>query len=463
MLKGRPLQYFGTCIALLNMLGMGWPSPFLPVLERDPLTSITKDEGSWIATTYLIAGPVGSIIAGIALNKIGRKRSLLLSALPFLTSWIIIAITQRLGFLLLARFIAGIGGGAIYSVLPIYISELVDPPIRGFLISVMGTLTIVASLFINILGYYVNITYSSLICTLPSVVFLLFFPFIPETPNYYIVNGKIDVARKVLSQVRGRQIDAEEIQELVESNEKGLAKAGVLDLFKIASNRKGLFVCLGTMGAQQLAGIVPIIFYTQTIFEKAAADFPVIASTSLLYVLLIVFSAVSSAIVDRLGRRPLLITSISCCCVALLMEGVNLYLKSQGGLNSIGLSWMTLGDLSFLVIGYSIGLLVLPSVFLSELFPLNVKGLAVGFCNIYFSVVAAAVSKLFQITSDHYGLHVPFFVFSASSFLSLVFAVIVVPETKNKSLEQIQIDLRNKDEHNKGEQTHLLKKYCSEQ
>uniref|UniRef100_A0A1Y1M5U2 Major facilitator superfamily (MFS) profile domain-containing protein n=1 Tax=Photinus pyralis TaxID=7054 RepID=A0A1Y1M5U2_PHOPY len=446
MLKGRQLQYFGTCLALLNMMGKGmhlaWPSPFLPILEGDPSTAITKDEGSWIATSYLISDPLGDIIISLLLNRIGRKYSLLVSAIPFLISWIIIAITQRFGFIILARLIAGIGGGAIFTVLPIYIGELADPQIRGSLISLMVIVISVGALSINILGYYVTITHASIICALPSVLFLLLFPFLPETPNYYIVKGNMDKAREMLTKIRGKVVGDEEIKELVKNNEEGLVRAGVLDLFRVASNRKGLFIFMGTMTAQQVAGIVPIMyFYTQTIFIEAAADFPVIASTAILYLVLIVCSVISAALIDRLGRRPLLLTSTACCCLALLMEGVNLYLTGKGGGNS-GFTWMTIGNISFLIVGYSIGLLTLPSIFMSELFPLNIKGVAVCFCNMFFSIMATTVTKLFQFTNDQYGLYVPFFVFSGLCFVTLVYVAISVPETKKKTLEQIQMELR---------------------
>ncbi|XP_031356787.1 solute carrier family 2, facilitated glucose transporter member 8-like isoform X2 [Photinus pyralis] len=218
MLTGRPLQYFGASFALLNMFGSGfhlaWSSPFLPLLERDPSTRITKDEGSWIATIYLIAGPFGAILASVVVNRIGRKMSLLLSALPYLTSWAIIAITQRIGFILSARFIGGMAEGVIYTVLPVYIGELADPQIRGFLISLMGILSMVAALVVNVLGYYLNITHSSIICAIPHILFLFSFPFLPETPNHYIVRGELDKARDTLGQVRGRAVDDEEIKEL---------------------------------------------------------------------------------------------------------------------------------------------------------------------------------------------------------------------------------------------------------
>lgn len=421
---------------------MAWPSPFLPLLEHDPSTNITKDEGSWIATIYLIAGPFGAILASVVIDRIGRKMSLLLSALPYLASWTIIASTQRIGFLLSARFIGGMAEGVIYTVLPVYIGELAEPQIRGLLISLIAVLTMVAALLINVLGYYLNITYSSIICSVPHLLFLLSFPFLPETPNHYIVKGELDKARDALGQVRGRAVDDEEIEELVRINGEGLAKANILDLFRIASNRKGLFVFMGTMAAQQFTGIVPIMFYTQTIFEEAASDFPVIVSTVLLYVGLIVFSILSAVIVDRVGRRPLIITSIVCCGLALLAEGVNLYIKHKGGVDGVGFSWVTIGDFSFLIISYSIGLMTLPTVFAGELFPLNVKAAAICFCNIYFAVIATGIAKLFQFANDEYGLYVPFFVFAICLFLSLVYVVLFVPETKNKTLEQIQIELK---------------------
>ncbi|KAK5640279.1 hypothetical protein RI129_011090 [Pyrocoelia pectoralis] len=381
-------------------------------------------------------------MASVLMDKIGRKNSLLCAAIPYLISWFIIGLTQRLGFLLLARCIGGIGDGVVYTILPVYIAEIVDPQIRGFVISFVGILAIFGGLLINVYGYYLNIAYSSLLCAVPSSIFLIFFYFLPETPNYFIVRKNLNKAREVLGRIRGRQIDESEIEDLVKINEEGLVKASIFDLFRVRGNRRGLFIFMGTMTTQQFSGIIPIMFYTQTIFEEAAADFPVIASTVLLYIVLIIFSSVSAVIVDRLGRRPLIITSTALSCLFLLTEGVNLYIKSEGGVGNVGSSWVTIVDLSFLIVSFSIGLLSIPTVFQGEFFPLNVKAAAVCFCNIYFAVMASIAAKLFQITNDKYGLYFPFFMFSVVCGLGLVFAVIFVPETKNKTLEEIQIELK---------------------
>lgn len=152
----------------------------------------------------------------------------------------------------------------------------------------------------------------------------------------------------------------------------------------------------------------------------------------------------SSSIVDRAGRKPLLIISITGSAVALFLEGLFFYVKSAKIVDVSSLEFLPVALLILFVIIFSVGMQSIPILMLGELFPTSVKAFALCLADIYYSVVATLASKFLQLMKDHYGMHMAFFGFSAFSVLGLLFIIFFVPETKGKNLEEIQAFLQGR-------------------
>ncbi|KAK5640514.1 hypothetical protein RI129_011325 [Pyrocoelia pectoralis] len=417
----------------------GWPSASLPKLEG----MATNEEGSWMAVMPLIGAMCGSLCGGTIVDIIGRKRTILLSTFPYFIGWILVAYAKSVVIIIVARFLAGMGDGFSFSALPIYLGEISNPRIRGSIGSSIPVAWIFGILLANVLGSYLSVTLAALISSVLPAVCLITFIWMPESPYYLLMKDRDDEARRSMEIFHGKVNIENEIERMSkEVKEHNASNGRWLDLFTVASNRRALTVMLGTRGFQQLTGTTAITFYAYTIFDNASSLIsPRIASITYFTVQVIV-CAICSMIVDRTGRRPLLIISIIGSAIALFVEGAYFFLKDETNINVDDYSLVPVIALILFVILFSVGMQGIPILLLGEIFPTDVKGFAVCFADIYFSALATGVSKFFQITKDEYGMCVPFFAFTGCCIIGLIFIIFNVPETTGKTLEEIQEGFR---------------------
>lgn len=152
-------------------------------------------------------------------------------------------------------------------------------------------------------------------------------------------------------------------------------------------------------------------------------------------------STLFSFAVDFSGRRPLLIISITGTTVTLLSNGIYLYLKSCTNVDVDGLDFIPILSLLGFIILFSVGLNTIPLIMMGELFPTNVKAFALCLMDFYDNMIVTFTSKFFHWSKDEFGMYVPFFLFTILSFIGLLFFIFLVPETKGKTLEDIQEEL----------------------
>lgn len=433
------------CI-LASGMHYGWPSPSLPKLVGDEFNfSVTNDEGSSIAILSLAGDIVGSIIGGFLLDRIGRKNTILLTCPPFLISWIMIASAPNIYILYSARFLAGIGDGIAFTAVPMYLGEIAEPKIRGFLCSSCVTIMIFGMLVIQGIGSHTSIeTAAYFSCAVPILHFLTFL-FMPESPYYNIMKGDLKSAESNLQAFRGTNDVSAEMKRITDAIlEQNKSTGKFFDLFTERGNRRAVIIMIGARSIQQLSGIAAFTFYANTIFNEAGGQMSATTSTFIYFSAQWLFTAISSVILDKTGRRPLLLISIVGASIALLIEGVYFYLRDFSDLDLSKVDLIPAIALMCFVTAFSIGLQTIPILLLGELFPTKVKAFALSLADIYFGILASIVTKFFQFMKDRFGMHVPFFSFAGFCFLGLMFAYRCVPETKGKTLEDIQDTLRGK-------------------
>ncbi|KAK5650516.1 hypothetical protein RI129_001545 [Pyrocoelia pectoralis] len=447
-LQKRALQYATAFTALLATISsgihLGWTSPYLPLLlsENSPIP-MTNEESSWVATIYMLGGPCGSLLTGAVLDLIGRKMVLLSSSLSFIISWMMIAFATTLPELLIARFFAGFCDGLIFGATPIYFGEISDPEIRGFLgCSIIVTFE-VGSVLMNVMGSYLSIRDSALICSVVPVLFLVTFIWMPESPNYFLIKGKKENAKRSLVALKGTDCDdtLNTIATAIENENLNRARIG--DLFKKV-NRRCLLIVIALRMTQEFSGVVAFTFYAQTVFQEAGDSISPLLSVVIFYVVEIVFCLLCSLFVDKIGRRPMLITSSIGSGIALLAGGIFFLVRDVLHSDTSSITWLPTVILVVFISSFSLGLQTMPVFIGAEIFPTNVKAYASAISNICYYAFAAISSKYFQVTKDEYGMHVPFFTFAICCVIGLFLIIYFVPETKNKTLEDIQIELHSK-------------------
>lgn len=396
-----------------------------------------------MAVMPLLGALLGSAIVGATVDILGRKRTILISSFPFFASWIMVAYSKSIVVLYTARFIAGIADGWVFTAVPMYIGEIAEPRIRGILGTSVSVTWIFGILLINIMGSHLSITFTAILSSLLPILSILTFVWMPESPYYLLMKGNEKSARKSLQTFRGLNDVESELNRISKALKVQMENTSkFFDLVTVASNRRALFIMMVLRAAQQFSGTTAITFYTQNIFKEAGDDISSELATIIYFSVQLVLAMFSSSIVDKAGRKPLLIISIIGSALALLIEGIYFYIKLCTNINTESVSLIPVISLIVFVVVFSLGMQTIPILMLGELFPANVKAFALCFADIYFSILATIVSKFFQIMKDSFGIYVPFFVFTICCLIGLVAIIIIVPETKGKTLEEIQMYLR---------------------
>ncbi|XP_076254414.1 facilitated trehalose transporter Tret1-like [Rhynchophorus ferrugineus] len=440
-------QYFATISGAFSILSsginLGWTSPYLPkLLATDSSIPTTTDEGSWCAIAPLLGAPPGAIIAAILVDKVGRKKTTLFMAPWVSFCFVGIAFSTTIWEITTLRLVIGSVEGALYTVLPMYVGEISDPKIRGFLTSTIAIAAITGTLFINIIGSFLNIFLSSLICATIPLIHMVAFSCVPESPYYYIKKGKFEDAKKSLQVLRGKsEVDQEmiAIAQSVVRQERTAGKAGMLELVTIPSNRKACFIFVIVCLTNKFSGKNPCMFYTETIFKEAGSSIDATLSVIVYCAVELVAVAMTTIfVVDRFGKRKLLITSAAGCSISVFTLAVYFFIKDCG-INTDYIFFLPITALVMYNIMFSIGLSFGMVTVLSELFPTNVKAKALCTADTFSVLMGSIVSKIFQISFDQTGsMAFPFLFFSICSMIGVIFIIRYMPETKGKTLEEIQ-------------------------
>jgi SP family arabinose:H+ symporter-like MFS transporter len=354
--------------------------------------------------------------------------------------------------LIAARLLSGVGVGAALVVAPMYIAEIAPAAVRGRMVSFNQlhiVLGITAAFFSNYLilqmGHSDWPVSASLrigdwnwrwmlgIGALPSMVFFLLLFTVPESPRWLALHGQQDLARRVLSRAHGAALAEAELAEVRASlaHEGGRSEVKLRELWA-PELRFVMLIGLIVGILQQITGINAVFFYAPVIFEHAGASADA-AFMQAVYVGLVnlVFTVVALLLIDRLGRRPLLMLGTAGIAISmgLLAWGF------RGASMDPGLVLM--GVLGF-VASFAVSLGPIMWVLLSEIFPNRIRGVAISFVGLINSMVSFGVQLLFPWELENLGNSRPWMIYGVFALLGLGFIARLVPETRGRSLEQLE-------------------------
>ncbi|KAK3923531.1 Facilitated trehalose transporter Tret1 [Frankliniella fusca] len=469
-------QYTAAIIASMSVMAAGcciaWPSPALKILlhSKDPPFKLEPAEGSWIVSLKNVGNIIAPLPTGWLMGRLGRRVTLLASAVPFIVSWGLLVVCETAPLLYLARVLGGLGVGMAFTVTPIYLGEIADTQVRGALGTLLQAMLYCGILMEYVVGPYVS--YLALALTsgaVPLVFFALFF-FMPESPHWLLQRGRREEARRALAWLRGtgEQAVAAELGEMtrtlelqLQPHEKsgGGAAAAVpggslKDILFSKGPRKALIIILTLNVLKEMSGNSAVVAYAAGTLVKGThspyADEYVIA----MGVVMFASTMACTQLVDRAGRRPLLLASCALSAVSLSTAGLYFFLKhleyeryhSRVHMQAVsvdmsGATWLPVGGLLAYAAAFPLGLAPIPPALLGELFPVHLKGLAACSAAVAISVASLVVTKLYQVVGDSLGMHVVYWAFGASCVGGAAFVATFVPETKRKTFQQIQDEL----------------------
>ncbi|XP_066146165.1 facilitated trehalose transporter Tret1-like [Euwallacea fornicatus] len=443
------LAIVAACIpGVSSALLFSWPSPFLLVLINDKENYDISEIQAGLVPIFL---PIGILISSIFLftihDKLGRKYTLLLLCIPQFLFWLITIFARDIYSFYIGRFICGVADGIMYAALPIYIGEVATPRVRGTWGNGQTFSFNAGFLLINVLGNYFTIHQTAYIClTLPILSAILFLR-IPESPYYYLMKGQDERARTSLQWLLRKPDIESDFLQLKADVQRQISETGTWpDLYNIVSNRKALRASLFLRFTQQCAGIGTFENYIQYIFDKSNSGTlsPQISSIIFSALLWIVMTLFSAGLLDKFGRRKSFIISSLGCSILLAAESIYFFLD-QFYSDSIDLSnfqWFPLAALIVYIITYCGGLGPLPSLMAGELFSASIKGKGLAVTNVGLAIILFVSAFLFQSLTTSIGLYAPFAVYSTLTFICFVLSFYVIPETKGKTLEEIQQELK---------------------
>ncbi|XP_011314370.1 facilitated trehalose transporter Tret1 isoform X2 [Fopius arisanus] len=443
-------QYLAGLAATLGALAagmvLGWTSPAGANgvnLSKEYNMTISKEDFSWIGSIFNLGAATICVPIGILTDIIGRKKSMLILVLPFTIGWCLIIWADSVAMFEAGRYILGVSGGAFCVTAPMYTAEIAESSIRGSLGSYFQLMLCVGILLTYVLGSVVSMFVLSLISAVVPLVFFVIFFFMPETPTYYLKKGDVGAARKSYRWLRGPDYN---IEVELETQRETLAAAqrnqtSFLTSIRSRAAIKGLIIAFGLMFFQQLSGVNAIIFYSGSLFDAAGSSMDSNLSTIIVGVMQVIAVFISTLIVDKLGRRILLIGSVLAMCISALVIGVYFNLKRNDNPVAEDIGWLPLLGVCIFIIMFSLGFGPIPWMMIGEIFAPQVKGIAGSSACLFNWLMAFVVTRFYSPVEQALGTDWTFWIFSIVCAVGVVFVVIVVPETKGKSLEEIQVEL----------------------
>lgn len=392
----------------------------------------------WAASCALVGCMIGASAAGALSDRLGRKKALLLSAVLFAGSAVGAAVPRNLSEFVAARILTGIGVGMASMLSPLYIAEVSPARLRGRLVSV-NQFAIVSGIMIV---YFVNALVAGFgdsawnesvgwrwmfaSGVLPAVLFLVLLCVVPESPRWLLKQGQTERARRVLTRVGGQDHARAEIEEIRAAL---LHEGGSLRQLLQPGIRLALLIGVALAVLQQVTGINTVLYYGPEIFKKAGLGaMDALWQNVLVGVVNMAFTIIAIWVVDRLGRKPLLLLGSAGMGLSLVM--LTLSIERWRG------PWVLVSALAYVAF-FAVALGPVVWVVIAEVFPTRIRGRAMSVATVLLWVSCFLVSQFFPYILDRLGGYT-FLIYAVMCLVCLGFVQCLVPETKGKTLEEIE-------------------------
>ena len=392
----------------------------------------------WAVGCLNIGAALGALIAGKLSAAIGRKKLLLICAFLFALTGLATGWAPNFTLFIIARLLSGVAVGVAAMVCPVYIAEIAPASLRGRLVT-FYQLAITTGLLLAYLSNYLLLNtgennwrwmFSSQ--TIPSLLFFFGLFFVPESPRWLIKKNKVEEANDILQKIGGNDYAANEVNNICKSFLHEV-KENIRDLFK-KDVRHIIIIGVTVAFFSQADGQNSLFSYAPEIFKQAgmAKDAAFLQSV-IIGIINFIFTFIAIIFIDKIGRRKLLLAGSLLLCLDALALAVCFYTGAPGYFTLIFV-------LSFIAI-FAATLGPVTWVILSELFPNRIRSSAMGLSTLVLWIANFVTTASFPILKTHFGLHVTFAIHAGICLIYFLFVKARIPETKGKSLEEIELQL----------------------
>ncbi|MDQ1912712.1 sugar porter family MFS transporter [Paenibacillus sp. GD4] len=403
--------------------------------------ALTQVEVGWAVSSLIIGCIVGAAMSGMVSDRFGRKKVLIGAAALFIIGSIGSALPATFTAYIIARMIGGIGIGITSTVCPLYNAEIAPAKYRGRLVA-LNQLAIVTGIFLT---YFINLWIAGAgdeawavstawrwmfgVGAVPGLLFLVLLFFVPESPRWLIKQGRAAEALPILLKIHGEEPARQEVLDIKESFRQ---EAGTLRQLMSPGLRLALIAGVGLAILQQITGINAVMYYAPEIFKQTGAG----TNASLIQTIMVgfinfLFTILALWLIDKVGRKALLLIGSASMTVCLIVIGTAFQSGHTSG------PWVLVFILLY-VASFAISLGPVVWVIISEIFPNRIRGIATAVAAMALWAADYIVSQSFPPLLNTAGPAITFWIFGAMSLFTFFFTVRLVPETKGKSLEEIE-------------------------
>ena len=460
---------------------MSWTSPALPYLEKESDLNLSKDQIYWIAPLLPIGLIIGNFLNPLSVDRIGRKWTLLIFAIPQIISWLLILLTKNYIIIYIARLTGGIGYGGGICAVTMYLSEIGNRENRGIFLAFIKFSTSVGILLTMILGAFLSYSNMNFGHLLLPILFVITFFFLPDSSYFLKINNQEEQTKLNLfkteetedekTELNGSYIvknislfneesklkEDSKLKEEMKLNEEmkikeefenvsssfKLKESSFWKLLSLPGNLRALTIILFLNAHDGLSGHMALRYFTQDMLTHEGSFLPAKQAAIGLAIVKLLASVIATQVMERMQRRTLFLSSGLVACLAEAVVGIFFYLENSKRDVS---SFTFLPFLGLIIYEFSVtvGTSNLFYVYLGELFSNDVKGMAVTFGKIIHMIFGFFSVLLYQILKETVGESMIFFIFSFCGGVLTVITVCITPETKGKSLKDIQVLLKKK-------------------
>lgn len=413
-------------------------------LARD--FSLSVDQQQWVTTTVVAGEILGALGGGVLANRWGRKPTMVAVAVTFALFSLLSGIAPTLGFLIAARFLLGVTIGVSVVVVPVFVAESAPARSRGAFLVLYQVATVIGI----ILGYLIGMALAPTeswrwmlgLAAVPGVVITVVLLRLPDTPRWYAMKGRIAEARRTLAAVEGAEVDIDaELEALAITATRG-KKAQWTEMLQKPYLRATIFV-VGLGFFVQITGINAIVYYSPRIFEAMGFtdDVLKLGLSALVQVGGLIAVFVALLVIDRLGRRPVLLIGVGTMLVANALL-ISVFLIGAGNFTGI-LTALGFAGLVLFTAGFTFGFGSLVWVYAGEAMPAHLRSLGASAMLTSDLIANVVVGALFLTILTQLGGAGTFVVFGLLSAIAFVFVAWLAPETKGRPLEDIDTFWKN--------------------
>ncbi len=413
--------------------------------------SLSDTAMGFAASCALLGCILGALIAGYICTRFGRKSSLLFAALLFFVSAVGSALPDVFSLFIFYRILGGIGVGIASMLSPMYIAEIAPSPIRGRLVSYNQLAIVFGILLIYFVNYYISLQGDSEWNTtwgwrwmfgseaIPAALFFFLLLSVPKSPRWLIMKGRTEEARKVLEKISDSKESAQELKAIHSSLQKEKDQATVTfgNLFQKGIFR-ALLIGIGLSVLQQVTGINVFLYYAPEIFKKMGDGMDTaLIQTIIVGAVNLLFTIIAIVTVDRFGRKPLMVIGSVGMSICMLSIGFAAYFQNTDG-------WLLIFILGYIAF-FALSLGPVTWVLLAEIYPNRIRSIALSIAVAAQWTFNYIVSQTFPMMMGSETLNnmfhgaFPFWLYGIMCIVSMVFNWGIVPETKGKRLEEMDL------------------------